>query len=849
MRRFNFRIPIFDFRSEAHHEIREDTKPRRREAERTTISPPALSSLCLRAFVSSWLIFFCIPAVNAEPPAVTKAPFPYVPAIAYHVMPETTTDESGYFSLCEGLDGKVYVGTAKYGINAFLVEFDPTTSKQRIVVDTNKVTGATGKEYASQSKIHTRNFVGPSGKIYVGSKQGYRRSPEDKSEYPGGYAMVYDPRTDTTESLGMPFAGQGVIDTVADEARGLVYVVTCEEQHWMLYDVKTKKYRELGPMLTPYATTLVDSRGVASAITKDFQLAQYDPAADRVTTRPIQLDSAVWSRKDANSIPTWYLAPDGKTAYLILMNDPTLVTIDLQSAGPQVAAKSHGKLLEGEAPDSRSSLVVDPQGVVWALVRVNNTTGFGGGYLHHLARFDPAKGHAEDLGVLAVKNPDFFDWSPGPDGKQKPWTHGFHKLPDGTMTILHAHMGLIRAHDGTIYVTALYPYTLLKIEGYKPAPPPVKSGARYLDDLLKKLDGVEAQLPQITAAAEVVADRYIKGGNLLMPWMGGSLEQELAGRSGGLMTVPGEATGPEDVGIVTWDRAPGPGDLAKVQEYKKRGLYVMGFGPRGLPALAEHVKLADAWFDSGEETVGHSNPVINAALGWAFTGELIAALTRRGKMPVMLRAWACEDGKAWSAKYAQKKRLHDDVAISPIAPGELARKFLDRARYGLQRLENTQLPALEKIADTIAVESAAGRKTIVAYNGHMGMCFVAQYEDANWAVAHELHEGVEGQTVPFEKERPEGALVLRLGAFGLHDSIDALLQKKKERVMLVTSENPRLEWAVNKRYEPWIDFGMPHGDACVHIDGYPIPVLPVSGVTQTATYECINVEVQSRLHK
>jgi len=27
--------------------------------------------------------------------------------------------------------------------------------------------------YAAQSKIHTRNFVGPSGKIYVGSKQGY----------------------------------------------------------------------------------------------------------------------------------------------------------------------------------------------------------------------------------------------------------------------------------------------------------------------------------------------------------------------------------------------------------------------------------------------------------------------------------------------------------------------------------------------------------------------------------------------------------------------------------------------------------------------------------------------------
>src|SRR4051794_24565096 len=29
-----------------------------------------------------------------------KAPFPYVQAKAYHIPPETTTEESGYFSLC-----------------------------------------------------------------------------------------------------------------------------------------------------------------------------------------------------------------------------------------------------------------------------------------------------------------------------------------------------------------------------------------------------------------------------------------------------------------------------------------------------------------------------------------------------------------------------------------------------------------------------------------------------------------------------------------------------------------------------------------------------------------------------
>src|SRR5215472_17572859 len=116
------------------------------------------------------------PAAARKPPASLK----YLGAKAYHVPPETTTEESGYFSLCEGKNGRIYVGCAAYGRNSYLVEFDPTTEKMRIVLDTHKLVGLplipTG--YAAQSKIHTRNCVGPSGMIYVGSKQGYPTAKE-----------------------------------------------------------------------------------------------------------------------------------------------------------------------------------------------------------------------------------------------------------------------------------------------------------------------------------------------------------------------------------------------------------------------------------------------------------------------------------------------------------------------------------------------------------------------------------------------------------------------------------------------------------------------------------------------
>src|SRR5687767_6956998 len=78
-------------------------------------------------------------AVRAEE-APAKAPFNYLWGKAYHILPGTHNNESGYFSLVEGLNGKLYIGTAKYGENSYLVEFDPKTEKQRIVIDTNQLT-------------------------------------------------------------------------------------------------------------------------------------------------------------------------------------------------------------------------------------------------------------------------------------------------------------------------------------------------------------------------------------------------------------------------------------------------------------------------------------------------------------------------------------------------------------------------------------------------------------------------------------------------------------------------------------------------------------------------------------
>ena len=72
--------------------------------------------------------------------------------------------------------------------------------------------------------------------------------------------------------------------------------------------------------------------------------------------------------------------------------------------------------------------------------------------------------------------------------------------------------------------------------------------------------------------------------------------------------------------------------------------------------------------------------------------------------------------------------------------------------------------------------------------------------------------------------RPTARSSLRLGEWGLHRDVASLFKRKKQRVMLIVGENPRAEWALAPCLEPHVDFGAAFGDACVWIDGYPIPI-------------------------
>ena len=395
---------------------------------------------------------------------------------AHHIPSEYTNQESGYFSIVAGHDSRVYVGAAKYGVNAYLIEFNPMNAVMRMVMDVHRVIMQFLTGFAAQAKIHTRNNVGQlTGKIYVGSKQGYPEKDEKRSDYPGGYVLAYDPKTGTNENFGMPKKHHGVISVMPDEHRGLIYVSTCddgrpiEHSHFMVYDMKKKTYRDLGNTEHHYSFIVLDHKGRAYHPVRGGKIFRYDPDADKLETLTVTVDGqpcpqeliGLTPKVHASAILNWDASPDGKTLWCVEMSHNMLYSFDMTATGSVLPGKSHGPLLTGKTAkgtprttDCRA-MCVGPTGKVWAAVTE--------GQQLYLVSHTPGDKGVRNLGKVVIANPNDLKFK-DEKGKDLPWHHAMRKEKDGTLTPTTP-MGVCEARDGNVYVLTIAPFTLIK---YRP---------------------------------------------------------------------------------------------------------------------------------------------------------------------------------------------------------------------------------------------------------------------------------------------------------------------------------------------------------------------------------------------
>lgn len=401
---------------------------------------------------------------NAEESALTQH---WLWSTAYAIPYETTSEQSGYFSIVEGRNGRIYVGTAKYGDNAYLVEFDPGTKQMKIVVDAEKEIGVDRKGFAAQAKFHTRNNVGRSGKIYLGTKQGYPKDGEQRNDYLGGHPMVFDPATGKTRVYDIPIKHQGIISVTPDESRGVAYISTCSDErptestHFMLLNLETGEYRDLLDCRHMYAFIVVDHMGRAYHPILGGEIARFDPQTAKLQRLKQTIDglppTAASLLADPQSHPiNWDISPNRKTLYSVAMSGNQLYAHDLTASGDTLSGRSLGKLVASAEKTDCRAMCVAADGTVWAGVAA---TFAGRGQFLHVVSYRPGDEAPIDHGPIAIGNPGYATFTDDV-GKTLPYHHGVYRLKDGTLLPRYVVMGICAARDGTVYVTTLAPFTV-----------------------------------------------------------------------------------------------------------------------------------------------------------------------------------------------------------------------------------------------------------------------------------------------------------------------------------------------------------------------------------------------------
>ncbi|MCA1901346.1 MAG: hypothetical protein LDL53_03885, partial [Candidatus Hydrogenedens sp.] len=213
----------------------------------------------------------------------------------------------------------------------------------------------------------------------------------------------------------------------------------------------------------------------------------------------------------------------------------------------------------------------------------------------------------------------------------------------------------------------------------------------YLLRTADALDRAQEDIPAMVQAGEMVAKRIVAGGGL---YAGGNpaLVSEITGRAGGLMLtaiLPETITMDNDAVLFFADAEhPVP------EAVSTPGACWVVFGVTHPIPGAMTLLMRD---------YGLSPTLTMAIYAWMFTGELVSACSRLGKMPVLFESIGLYGGIPRMQKY-QGNRIfwHDTHNVSPIPPGVLAKDYTMRVSAMLRRCESRHRSDFDTVGRWVA---------------------------------------------------------------------------------------------------------------------------------------------------
>jgi len=324
------------------------------------------------------------------------------------------------------------------------------------------------------------------------------------------------------------------------------------------------------------------------------------------------------------------------------------------------------------------------------------------------------------------------------------------------------------------------------------------------------------------AAADAAAARLNKGGRLLA---GGdpSAVGELCGRAGGLMMIKGmRDSTPQKDDVVLFAPSRNGAVPRKVLD---SGALLIVFGNEisspGVLCFANHA-----------DEAGISPTLANVIPAWVFTGELVAALTRLGRMPVLYESIGLYGGVPRIYQYEQKGIFwHDKHEVPPIAAGVLGHRFIDAVADMLRRVEAEERKNINRAAGWAAAAKRSGKQLFMYSMGHI---FPAEVEKT--AIGQLFKSGVWNSGFSYLKPPDDacnaGDVLIHIGY--QHPPTEMLRRARHSGARVVYVDVLRDRDYVHDRGVIWIDPMWPWSDACVGIEGYDVPALASSGIVNGA---------------
>ncbi len=354
--------------------------------------------------------------------------------------------------------------------------------------------------------------------------------------------------------------------------------------------------------------------------------------------------------------------------------------------------------------------------------------------------------------------------------------------------------------------------------------------AAYLNRVAATVTRIGESLPRITAVAEAAAENIVGGGEL---WLAGNegFILEACGRAGGMMAARrwqrSDDLSEGDVVLLGSTNGEGSEDMIGGEAGREGGALVILFGPKRLPGTDLFV---DAFAPPANDptTLPTISPALAASL-WVFTGELVAALIRRGKMPPMYQSGLVPGG---AERNEQHLRLRwEPVEVASIGPGVLGREYLECLTQIVQRLQATQMDKFAEAGRMAAAALRAGHTVWYDSLGHLSPKQLGQVGDPGFVKL--LPPGPTPEKLEGVLER--GDLVLYVGMYEPYGPWVETAHACGAKIVTVVSGTPQRQ-AGEMGADINISGCWPFGESVVEVPGYDVKILPPTGVVQSSAY-------------